>query len=404
VVREPTSPGRQEGAVTRRALGQYEGIEFDPGGGRSGYYNLWRGFAVEPREGDCSKFLAHIRDNVAKGDNNLFMWNVGWFAQIVQQPTAKMGTSLVYRGKMGVGKTKVGQIIGSLIGEDHYALVSDPRYITGQFNAHMASLLLLQAEEAFWAGDKRGEGKLRDLITGIVHFLEFKGIDPIQVLNFIRLFVTGNQDWIIPAGFGERRFAVFDVGEDHMQDHPYFAAIDAEMNNGGREALLHHLLNFDLSRVNLRVIPKTAALYEQQIESATPEQAWWLDTLKSGKLPWGTTEPTTCLKYRLFRRYIRHANLQGVRRRAIETAIGMFLNKYVGSDLKSDARLPYHIYVHSRKILRERGWCYQFPSLKDCRKRFAEEMQQDITWENPEDDWQHEDDIQDEDDRDDDVL
>ena len=36
---------------------QYEGIEFAPNGGRSGHYNLWRGFAVEPREGDCSKFL-----------------------------------------------------------------------------------------------------------------------------------------------------------------------------------------------------------------------------------------------------------------------------------------------------------------------------------------------------------
>ena len=372
---------------------QYEGIEFAPGGGRQNYYNLWRGFAVEPRPGDCSKFLAHLRDNIAKGDNDLFMWNIGWFAQIVQEPTVKLGTSLVYRGKMGTGKTKVGQVIGSLIGEDHYALVADPRDITGQFNSHMASLLLLQADEAFWAGDKRGEGKLRDLITGVVHFLEFKGVDPIQVRNYIRLFVTGNQDWIIPAGFGERRFAVFDVGEGHMQDHAYFAAIDEEMNNGGREALLHHLLTFDLSQVNLRVIPKTAALFQQQIQLATAEQAWWIDTLTTGRLPWGTDEANTCLKKRLYRSYIQHANLQGVRRKGIETTIGMFLSRYVGSELKSDARLPYYVYVHGRKVTKERDWCYRFPPLADCREHFAQQLQQTITWENPEDDWNHEEDV-----------
>ena len=125
---------------------------------------------------------------------------------------------------------------------NHYELVSDSRYVTGQFNAHMASLVVLHADEAFWAGDKRAEGKLKDLITGFKHRLEFKGIDPILVNNYVRLFVTGNQDWLVPAGFGERRFAIFDVGEANMQDHDYFAAIDAEMNNGGREALLDHLV------------------------------------------------------------------------------------------------------------------------------------------------------------------
>src|SRR5262249_26048091 len=123
--------GRREVSVAEYWLNheqrrQYEGIEFAPAGARSGYFNLWRGFAVEPRAGDCSKFLAHLRDNVAKGNEEHFKWNVGWFAQIVQQPTVKMGTSLVYRGKMGVGKTKVGEVFGSLI-KDHYALVADPR-------------------------------------------------------------------------------------------------------------------------------------------------------------------------------------------------------------------------------------------------------------------------------------
>ena len=158
----------------------------------------------------------------------------------------------------------------------------------------MASLLVLHADEAFWAGDKASVGTLRDLVSGDHHMLEYKGVDPIRIKNYIRLFVTGNPDWMVPAGFKERRWAVFDMGEDHMQDHAYFAAIDHEMDNGGREALLHYLLNFDLSQVNLRAIPKTAALLDQQIESMTPEQAWWLDTLMKGALPPKRPASTSC--------------------------------------------------------------------------------------------------------------
>ena len=167
----------------------------------------------------------------------------------------------------------------------------------------MASLLVLHADEAFWAGDKKGEGTLKDLVSGKNHMLEYKGIDPIKIKNFIRLFVTGNPDWIVPAGFQDRRWAIFDIGEDQMQDHAYFAAIDEEMDNGGREALLHYLLNFDLSQVDLRTIPKTAALLDQQIESMTPEQAWWFETLMRGALPsrpQGINEPRVCLKDDLF--------------------------------------------------------------------------------------------------------
>ena len=227
---------------------EYAGIEFAPAGERPGYYNLWRGFALEAREGDCSLLLNHLWVNVAQGDGRLFDWIVGWFAHMFQNPTSKSGTSLVLRGGMGVGKTIVGKIFGSLLGP-HYASVSDPQFVTGQFNAHMKQVLLLHADEAFWAGDKRAEGRLKDLVTGDEHFIEFKGIDPIKMKNYVRLFVTGNPDWQVPAGFGERRFAVVDVGEAHKEDRGYFEALAKQLEQGGREALLWHLLHFDLSRV-----------------------------------------------------------------------------------------------------------------------------------------------------------
>ena len=363
---------------------KFEGIEFEPAGGRKGYYNLWRGFAVQARQGDCSKFLAHLVNNVAQGDHVTFRWILSWWAQIFQQPAIKMETALVLRGGFGTGKTKVGKVFGSLMGQ-HYLIVSNPRYITGQFNSHMKALLVLHADEAFWAGDKKSEGTLKDLVSGDTHMLEHKGIDPIEIKNFIRLFVSGNPDWMIPAGFKDRRWAVFDIGEDKMQDNAYFAAIDKEMDEGGREALLYHLLyEIDLSKVNLRVVPKTAALLKQQIESMDAEQSWWMDTLSNGQLPApsGCNEKL-CLREGLHERYVYHAKQQGSAFRSSQTKLGMFLQKQLGEKLK-DVRPQLGTGLRPR--------CYEMPSLKECRELFAAKIGRPIDWgEDWEtDEWQYE--------------
>src|SRR5262249_54036900 len=160
---------------------------------------------------------------------------------MVQRPRERVGTALVMRGRMGTGKTKVGEVIGRLFPR-HYFLVDDPRYVTGHFNAHMASCLLLQADEACWAGDRAAERRLKGLITSPIQQIEHKNIDPIRLKNYVRLIMTSNEDWVVPAGKDERRFAVLDVDPRCAQNHEYFREMDAELANGGLEALLADLL------------------------------------------------------------------------------------------------------------------------------------------------------------------
>lgn len=343
---------------------QYEGIVFAPTGARAGYYNLWHGFAVEPKVGHCSRFLTHLRENVCRGREPLFNWVVGWLAEIVQHPERKSGTSLAIRGRQGTGKTIVGKTFGSLLGA-HYVLVADPRYITGRFNSHLAACLLLHADEGFWAGDHAAEGKLKDLITGDSHLVEYKGKEPFRLRNYVRLLVTGNQDWVVPAGMEERRFAVLEIGSAHMKDTKYFAAIEDEMENGGRAALLHFLLQFDLGKVDLRTIPLTTALLDQKLASLPPEQGWWLDVLQAGQLPDCEEEAGRCRSAKLFDDYVQHANRVGARRRQIETRIGVFLRKMVPG---------------LRKRETDHGVVYEFPSLGKCRERFCDLISHDFDW------------------------
>jgi hypothetical protein len=118
---------------------EFDGIAFAPQGAPRGYYNLWKGLAIEPNSnGSCQKFKEHLRYNVCDDNAALYNWVFGWFADIFQNPTFKKGTSLVLRGEQGVGKTIVGETFGQLLGL-HYCQVADPRYVTGRFNAHLST-------------------------------------------------------------------------------------------------------------------------------------------------------------------------------------------------------------------------------------------------------------------------
>jgi hypothetical protein len=366
--------------MEHRQRRQYDGIVFDPSGDAPrNYYNMWRGFAVESKAGgDCSKFLTHVQDNICRGEKATYDWVLGWFAQMFQQPSEKMGTSLAIIGPQGTGKTIVGQIMGSLLGP-HHTIVADPRYVYGRFNAHLVSTILLQIEEAIWAGDKKAEGQLKDLITGKTQNIEYKGKEIITVANFIRCFICSNNPWVVSAGFGERRSTVLHVGEEKMQDKKYFGAIVAEMGKpGAREALLHYLLNFDLTKVDLRTVLKTDALLEQKDATLDSEQSWWLDMLARGELPWGCVEPRCAPAIRIFDSYIRSASRQGYRRRSSETLVGTFLKKQVpGLKKNIDGRYKR---VTRNGLTQVVGSTYVFPSLSECRSAFASMMQQDREW------------------------
>jgi hypothetical protein len=355
---------------------QYTGIEFFPNPDRAqstaGYLNLWQGFGVEPSPGGSwAIFRDHLFVNVCREDQRLFDWVLGWFAQIVQRPRERVGTALVLRGRMGTGKTKVGEVIGSLI-PAHYFQVDDPRYIVGQFNAHMASCLLLQAEEAVWAGDKHAEGRLKGLVTSESQMIESKGIDPIRIRNYVRLMMTSNEDWVVPAGMDERRFCVLDVHPRCAQNHDYFREMQAELDAGGRARLLYDLLRVDLDRVNLRQVPRTAALLEQKIHSLDPLGVWWLTRLMDGATTRAVSEWQDSVTVdALYDDYLRAAGEIGAGRKRDRATFGLRIQKLVPGLKKTRPRVGGD---------ERRPWRYELPSLADCRAAFEGILGQPMDW------------------------
>jgi len=371
---------------------RFAGIEFAPEGipeevCGNRFFNLWRGFTVAPAEyypdpkehlAHIPTFADHIRKNVARGNREIEAWVWGWFADLIQHPERKVGTSLVLRGRQGTGKSKPGEIVGRLLGE-HYVKIAQSKHLTGNFNAHMFNCLLLQADEGFWAGDKGAEGVLKDLVTGEVHMLEKKGIDGVQVRNLIRLYVTSNNAWVVPAAFEERRFCVLDVGDGNMQDTDYFARMDAEMEAGGLAHLLAYLVRFDLGTVNLRKIPMTEALWEQKVCTMPLLNHWWLGKLRDGRLlPYGedwTSDVPTQILYDDYSKYSEKISRE--RKLPIEdwaVKLRDLLPRHFTAGQK--VRVPDYkdgVWLvdanGSKAWKRIRGW-KNFPSLGECREHF----------------------------------
>lgn len=330
----------------------YRGLIFEPGEERADHYNLWQGFSFEPDEaGDWSIFREHLLKNVCQGDEELFSWVLGWFAQIMQSPREKSGTSLSLRGEQGSGKTIVGKIFGRLI-KRHYTLIDQERYLFGNFNAHMASTILLHSDEGFWGGDPRHVGKLKSLVTSDTQRIEQKGRDSLEVNNYLRLLITTNEDWVVPAAFDERRFAVLDVGNGNQQDQAFFVDMLRQLESGGYGALLYDLLHFDLSKTDVRKLPYTAALVSQKEISMGPIDSYWFACLQQGntllmqKNGWlGVVKNAEfhedCISYlnRLGYRRVPHMNVFFKRLRQLVPPETM-QRKLVGPDRQSAVTVP----------------------------------------------------------------
>lgn len=277
------------GAPQTKPLGQawlsspqrrfYSGIELAPNGRATpGYYNMWRGFTVEPKPGDWSKLRWHLEYIVCAGDRRLSEYVLAWLAAAVQQPGKQAETAICIRGKQGTGKGLFIRTFGKLFGQ-HFLHLDSSRHLTGNFNAHLHNAIVVFADEAAWPGDKAGQGALKRMITEPTISIERKGQDIFTVPNVIHMLMAGNEQWVAPVDFDDRRFCVLDILPDKVEDFAYFEGIRLEMDvNGGLAGMLYDLLAWR-SDVNLRLPPDTTAKFEQKILSMDGQQRWWFHVL-----------------------------------------------------------------------------------------------------------------------------
>jgi hypothetical protein len=253
--------------------------------GQAPYLNLWNGFGVEATKGDWSLLDQHVREVLADGVEDYYSYIIRWCAWVLQNPDKVPEVALVFRGNKGAGKGTIGRALARIFG-DHGLHLSSAGLLTGRFNEHYRFTAFVFADEAIHRGDKAAAAKLQTMITEDTLVIEGKGEKVVQTVNRLSILMAAEDGWNIPAGPYERRYGVFDVSARRRGDRAYFKALNAQMENGGLEAMLHDLLGMDLGGWHPREdVPQTAALARQKELSMSYVDEFVADLLEDGVLP-----------------------------------------------------------------------------------------------------------------------
>lgn len=341
---------------------EYDGVVFAPGKDVPRFYNLWVGFAVKPKRGDCSLYWDHLKKIICRGDEVHYQYVRKWMAHMIQRPAELPEVALVIRGKQGTGKNMMVGPLGKLLGS-HYLMLSRMDQVTGRFTGHLKDGLLVFANEAIWGGDKQGEGVLKSMITDDQCTIEAKGKDSYQVQNFKRVIIASNEQWAAPMGMDDRRFLVLEVSDDHKEDKPYFAALAKQMEGDGLQALLYDLQHEDLSDFDVRTKPYSSYGFEIKLRGAEPFVRWWYERLHEGTLGCvsdGLEDPDcwdqTPAKSKVHENFLAYCEKYHLRT-LDKVPFGKWLHRVLAGCSFSDTK-------------KNGKWCHVFPTLAECRAAF----------------------------------
>ena len=268
------------------------GFDFDPTGkpfiqATDGTVRLneWRGWSVPAIENeDAWSILRNMLwDVFCEGREDIYEYILNWCAFVMQRPEKQAEVAFCMRGGKGVGKGTLGNVMARLTGQ-YGVKIEDPDDFVTNFNIHLNNRVFLFSDEAVKPYDKRAESKFKSLLTEPTFMVEPKGVDKYKAHNYLHVMMASNESWVVPMDMEhERRFFVVDAAPVHQGDHGFWTSLHHQLNNGGYEAFLWHLMNRDIDGWHPRQnIPRTKAMDEQKVASLDPIQQWFLRAVHEG--------------------------------------------------------------------------------------------------------------------------
>ena len=234
----------------QRSIVRPENVGFDPAGeDKNITCNLWAGWPTQPKAGKCDALLGLLYHMCSDEHNSmdLAMWVIKWLAYPLQNPGAKMRTTLVLHGPQGTGKNMFFEAIMDMYG--CYGRIIDQSAIEDKFNDWASRKLFLIADEVVARSDLyHVKNKLKAFITGEWIRVNPKNMAAYEEKNHVNLVFLSNERMPVVIEEDDRRHCV--IWTPAKKEADFYKEVSEEIKNGGIAALHDWLLNIDVGDFN----------------------------------------------------------------------------------------------------------------------------------------------------------
>lgn len=233
----------------------YECLEFKPMQDASpNCFNLFRGFPLEPQEGDWS-IVRELLWDLSGRDQGIFEYILNWSAHLFQKPYEKPGVVIIFSSyEEGVGKDTFGDyVLKPLLGDDYYYTTGDSENdFFGRFTTHLQNKLLIKLEEMNYDVFNKNDDKWKSWITCSSRSYEEKGVPKgASIQSFHRFLGTTNEACPVKLTKTFRRYLLVNPYQGNAGNANYWERVYAGLKKKEvLQAFLHHLLRMDISNWN----------------------------------------------------------------------------------------------------------------------------------------------------------
>jgi len=261
----------------------YTDIAFNPTAQPASTLNYWVGPVIEPKQGDWSRIRTHIHEVICDCDTELFEYLLDYVAHMLQRPEEKPGVMVVLLGSQGTGKGLFFQILQRIWGRTSL-LVSDIQQVVGNFNAGLERNYVIMMDEALFSGDRKSQDRMKSLITEKTCTVEQK-YQPSRTINSVhRFFASSNHEHFSHIEADDRRSLIVKVSTTRQGDRAYFSNLATAIEDDTViAAMVHDLMQRNLSHFDVRQRPLTQEHASQKIQSLQGFDRYWFEVLTNGR-------------------------------------------------------------------------------------------------------------------------
>lgn len=254
-----------------------------------GVYNTFKGFKLNEEysyydEDAVHTFINHLK-LLTNNEDGCWEYLLKYIAHIFQKPTTLPAVAILIKSyEEGVGKDKLIDIIGGMLGDEYITRTSDMKQIVGTNNSALKQKLIIQLNEVQGKDGYEAKNVIKDLITRETNLINEKYIKITKYTNYTRLFLFSNNANPISIDHNDRRFIVFNtIKKESVQ---YYKKLNSLLDNeNALKSILFYLKNrVDLSNFDIRNDrPKTSAYEEMANYNTHPIYEYLFEKYEYGK-------------------------------------------------------------------------------------------------------------------------